>query len=65
MEIVGYPREFDDIVKGGLNEQIPAQRVGSQMVFFLKESPQASSDHWKPKMLERNSVWCRISMLET
>jgi hypothetical protein len=47
MEIIAYLREFDDTVKGGLNEQIPAQRIGSQMVLFLKESPEASSDHWK------------------
>jgi hypothetical protein len=61
MEIVAYPREFDDIVKGGLNEQIPAQRVGSQMVLFLKESPEASSDHWKSADLfgemKASAVW--------
>jgi len=61
MEIVAYPREFDDIVKGGLNEQIPAQRISSQMVLFLKESPEASSDHWKSADLfgemKASAVW--------
>lgn len=47
MEIVAYPKKFDDIVKGGLSEQIPAQSIGSQMVLFLKKSPEASSKHWK------------------
>ena len=37
-EIVAYPKEFTDILKGGQNEQIPAQRVGSQMVLFLKKA---------------------------
>jgi hypothetical protein len=61
MEIVAYPREFDDIVKGGVNEQIPAQRVGSQMVLFLKESPEGSSNHWKSADLfgemKASAVW--------
>ena len=61
MEIAAYPREFEDIVRGGLNEQIPAQRVGSQMVLFLKESPEASSDHRKSADLlgemKASAIW--------
>jgi hypothetical protein len=61
MEIVAYPREFDDIVKGGANEQIPAQGVGSQMVLFLKESPEGSSNQWKSADLfgemKASAVW--------
>jgi hypothetical protein len=61
MQIVAYPREFDDIVKGGVNEQIPAQGVGSQMVLFLKESPEGSSNQWKSADLfgemKASAVW--------
>jgi hypothetical protein len=61
MEIVAYPRAFDDIVKGGLNEQIPAQRVGSQMVLFLKKTRESSSDHWKSAdlfgQMKASAVW--------
>ena len=47
MDVVAYPTEFTDIVRGGLSEQIPAQHAGSQMFLFLKKEPEASSDHWK------------------
>jgi hypothetical protein len=61
MEIFAYPREFDDIVKGRLNERIPAQRIGSQMVLFLKESPEAPGDHWTSADLfgemKASAVW--------
>jgi len=61
MEIDAYPNEFADILKGGLNEQIPGQRVGSQMVLFLKKAPETSSDHWKPADLfgemKASAVW--------
>jgi hypothetical protein len=61
MEIGAYPNEFADILKGGLNEQIPGQRVGSQMVLFLKKAPETSSDHWKPADLfgemKTSAVW--------
>lgn len=56
-EIVAYPREFDGIVKGGLNEQIPAPRVGSQMVLFLKEWLEVwkSADHFGE--MKASAVW--------
>jgi hypothetical protein len=61
MEIGAYPTEFADILKGGLNEQIPGQRAGSQMVLFLKKTPEASSDRWKPADLfgemKTSAVW--------
>ena len=59
MEIGAYPKEFADILKGGL--EIPVQRVGSQMVLFLKKAPEASSDNWKPADLfgemKTSAVW--------
>lgn len=61
IEIAAYPKEFGDIVKGGQSEQIPAQGVDSQIVVFLKESPDASSDHWKSADLfgemKASAVW--------
>jgi hypothetical protein len=61
MEIVAYQKNFDDIVKGGLSEQIPSQRIGSQVVLFLKKSPEASSKHWKSADLfgemKASAVW--------
>jgi len=61
MEIGAYPKEFVDIVKGGLNEQIPVQHVGSQMVLFLKKAPEEPGDHWKPADLfgemKTSAVW--------
>jgi hypothetical protein len=65
MEIVAYPKE--DNRKGGLNEQIPAQRVGSQMFLFLKKEPEASSDHWKSADLfgemRTSAVWIDAGQL--
>jgi hypothetical protein len=69
MEIVSYPRDFDDIVKGGANEQIPAQHIGSQLVLFLKKSPEASSNHWKSADLfgemKASAVWMDGGQLYT
>jgi hypothetical protein len=47
MEVAAYPKEFAETLRGGRNEQIPAQPVGSQMVLFLKKEVEASTDHWK------------------
>jgi hypothetical protein len=68
MEIVAYPKEFADILKGGLNKQIPAQRVGSQMFLFLKKEPEASSDHWKSAddlfgEMKTSAVWIDAGQL--
>jgi hypothetical protein len=61
MEIGAYPNEFADVVKGGLNEHLPVQRVGSQMVLFLKKAPAEPDDHWKPADLfgemKTSAVW--------
>src|SRR5215475_13799361 len=61
MEIVADPKDFDDIVKGGPNELIPAQRIGSHVVLFLKKSPEASSDNWKSAApfgeMKASAVW--------
>jgi hypothetical protein len=69
MEIVSYPRDFDDIVKGGANEQIPAQHIGSQVVLFLKESSEASNNHWKSADLfgemKASAVWMDRGQLYT
>jgi len=47
-EISSYPQRFDEIRPAGLNEQIPAQAVGSHLVLFLKKEPDASSKKWRP-----------------
>jgi hypothetical protein len=47
-EIAVYPSAFWEVVRGGRNEQIPAQHVGSRMVLFLKKAAEASNDQWKP-----------------
>lgn len=61
MEIVAFPKDFDDMLKGGLNEQIPPQPIGSQVVLFLKKSSEASSDHWKSAdlfgQMKASAVW--------
>jgi hypothetical protein len=61
LEISGYPKRFEDIVKGGLNEQIPAQAPGSRMILFLKKETEASSDQWQSADLfgemKTSAVW--------
>jgi len=60
-EIAAYPKEFAEILKGRLNEQIPAERAGSRMILFLEKAPEAASDHWKPADLfgemKASAVW--------
>ena len=60
MEISAYPRSFDEIQNGGLNEQIPAQPVGSRMVLFLKKEA-GSSQQWRPAdffgEMKTSAVW--------
>lgn len=60
-EIAAYPKEFAEILKGRLNKQIPAQRVGSQMILFLKKAPEATSDRSEPADLfgemKASAVW--------
>lgn len=66
-ETVAYPKEFADIMKGELSEQIPAQRVGSQMFLFLKKTPAASSNHWEPAdifaEMKTSAVWIDVGQL--
>lgn len=61
MEIAAYPKEFAETLRGGRNEQIPAQPVGSQMVLFLKKEVEASGDDWKSADLfgemKASAVW--------
>lgn len=60
-EIAAYPQEFAEILEGRRNEQIPAERAGSQMILFLEKAPEAASDHWKPADLfgemKASAVW--------
>jgi hypothetical protein len=60
-EIAAYSKEFADTMRGELDEQIPAQPVGSQMVLFLKRAPEVSSNLWKPAdifgEMKTSAVW--------
>jgi len=47
MEIAAYPTEFAEILRGGRNEQMPAQHAGSRMVLFMKKEAEAQNDQWK------------------
>jgi hypothetical protein len=47
IEIAAYPTEFEEISRGGRNEQIPAHHDGSRMILFLKKAADASNDQWQ------------------
>ena len=48
MEISFYPKRLGEIGPSGLNEQIPAQPVGSQMVLFLRKGADGLREQWRP-----------------
>ena len=66
MDISAYPKPFDEIQNGGLNEQIPAQPVGSRMVLFLKKEV-GSSEQWRPAdfsgEMKTSAVWIEGAQL--
>lgn len=61
IEISGYPKRFEEIVNGGVNEQIPAQPAGSRMVLFLKREAGVHSEQWRPAdffgEMKTSAVW--------
>ena len=48
VEIAAYPKEFAESLRGGRNEQIPAQQVGTRMILFLKKAGEAPNVQWQP-----------------
>ena len=61
LEISAYPKTFDEIQNGGLDERIPAQPVGSRMVLFLKKEAGVASEQWRPAdfygEMKTSTVW--------